>query len=61
MNPIAKSYIRHVLIAIMPLLTVESTQWSHYAFAATIAILGPLVRLLDPNDHNIDIGQDDDQ
>jgi hypothetical protein len=60
MNPIAKSYIRHVLIAIMPLLTVESTQWSHYAFAATIAILGPLVRLLDPNDHDIELGENEE-
>jgi hypothetical protein len=60
MNPIAKSYIRHVLIAITPLLTVESTQWSHYAFAATIAILGPLVRLLDPNDHDIELGQNEE-
>jgi hypothetical protein len=60
MTPIIKSYIRHVLIAIMPLLTVESTQWNHYAFAATIAILGPLVRLLDPNDHDIELGQNEE-
>jgi len=60
MKPIVKSYLRHALIAIVPLLTVESTQWNHYAFAVTMAIVGPLIRLLDPNDHDIDTRNDDE-
>jgi hypothetical protein len=59
MSPGIKSYLRHALIAVMPLLTVESTNWSHYAFAVTIALVGPLIRVLDPNDHDLGIGADE--
>jgi hypothetical protein len=58
MKPVAKSYLRHALIAVIPLLTVESTQWNHYAFAVTIAVIGPFIRLLDPNDNDIQTEND---
>jgi hypothetical protein len=50
MSPAAKSYLRHVLIAITPLLTTNDADWRHYAFAVSLAIVGPLIRALDPQD-----------
>jgi hypothetical protein len=50
MNPAAKSYLRHVLIALTPLLAVSEADWRHYGFAAALALVGPLVRALDPDD-----------
>ena len=57
MNPALKSYLRHVLIALVPLLTVAESQPKHYMFAMALAVVGPLIRALDPNDHQI--GPDD--
>ena len=56
MNPAVKSYLRHVLIALVPLLTVAESQPRHYLFAVALAIVGPLIRALDPNDKGIDYG-----
>ena len=50
MNPAVKSYLRHVAIALTPLLTVQNTDWRHYLFAAALAILGPFIRAIDPAD-----------
>jgi hypothetical protein len=56
MTPALKSYLRHVLIAIVPLLTVAESQPQHYMFAVALAVVGPLIRHLDPNDHEIHSG-----
>lgn len=53
MSPALKSYLRHALIALIPLLTVEETQIQHYLFAVALAVVGPLIRALDPQDHTI--------
>lgn len=50
MNQAVKSYLRHVLIALVPLLTVAESEPKHYLFAVALAIVGPLIRALDPND-----------
>lgn len=53
MNAAVKSYLRHVLIAIVPLLTVAESEPRHYLFAVALAIVGPLIRALDINDRQI--------
>ena len=53
MNPALKSYLRHVLIALVPLLTVAESQPKHYLFAVALAVVGPLIRAPDPQDHTI--------
>ena len=53
MNPAVKSYLRHVLIALVPLLTVAESQPKHYLFAVALAVVGPLIRALDPNDTEV--------
>lgn len=53
MNPAVKSYLRHVLIALVPLLTVAESEPKHYLFAVALAVVGPLIRALDPNDTEI--------
>ena len=58
MNPAVKSYLRHVLIALVPLLTVAESQPKHYLFAVALAVVGPLIRALDPTDP--EIGMTDD-
>ena len=58
MNPAVKSYLRHVLIALVPLLTVAESQPRHYIFAVALAIVGPLIRALDPNDTEIGYGSE---
>jgi hypothetical protein len=60
MTPALKSYLRHALIAITPLLTVQDADWRHYGFAVSLAIVGPLIRALDPDDNDFGIGHDDD-
>lgn len=55
MNPAVKSYLRHVAIAITPLLTVNDTRWQHYVFAVALAILGPFIRAIDPDDKGFGI------
>jgi hypothetical protein len=55
MSPGIKSYLRHALIALVPLLTVEETQVQHYMFAIAIAVVGPLIRALDPSDHDLGV------
>ena len=52
-TPALKSYLRHVLIALVPLLTVAESQPKHYLFAVALAVVGPLIRALDPNDTEI--------
>jgi len=59
MNPAAKSYLRHALIAITPLLTTNDADWRHYAFAVALAIVGPLIRALDPADTAFGVSDDD--
>ena len=58
MNPALKSYLRHVLIALVPLLTVAESEPKHYLFAVALAVVGPLIRALDPTDP--EIGMTDD-
>ena len=58
MNPAVKSYLRHVLIALVPLLTVAESEPKHYLFAVALAVVGPLIRALDPTDP--EIGMTDD-
>lgn len=58
MNPAVKSYLRHVLIALVPLLTVAESQPRHYLFAVALAIVGPLIRALDPTDPEIGVSDD---
>lgn len=53
MNPALKSYLRHVLIALVPLLTVAESEPKHYLFAVALAVVGPLIRALDPNDTEV--------
>ena len=59
MSPAIKSYVRHALIAITPLLTTNDADWRHYAFAISLAIVGPLIRALDPADKSFGITNDD--
>ena len=59
MSPAIKSYVRHALIAITPLLTTNDADWRHYAFAISLAIVGPLIRALDPQDQSFGITDDD--
>ena len=58
MNPAVKSYLRHVLIALVPLLTVAESEPKHYLFAIALAVVGPLIRALDPSDPDIGISND---
>ena len=58
MNPALKSYLRHVLIALVPLLTVAESEPKHYLFAIALAVVGPLIRALDPNDGEIGYGSE---
>ena len=58
MNPAVKSYLRHVLIALVPLLTVAESQPRHYIFAVALAIVGPLIRALDPTDKEFGYGDE---
>jgi|LakMenEpi03Aug12_release.lakeMendotaPanAssembly.Ray.scaffolds.fasta_scaffold2938785_1 hypothetical protein len=59
MKPAVKSYLRHVAIAVTPLLTVNDTRWQHYVFAVALAILGPLARAIDPDDHSFGVSDND--
>ena len=59
MSAAAKSYLRHALIAITPLLTTNDADWRHYAFAISLAIVGPLIRALDPQDKGFGLTDDD--
>ena len=57
-SPAIKSYLRHVLIALVPLLTVAESEPKHYLFAIALAVVGPLIRALDPNDKGMDYGSE---
>ena len=59
MNPAVKSYLRHVAIALTPLLTVQESDWRHYLFAVALAILGPFIRAIDPADKEFGVTNDD--
>jgi hypothetical protein len=59
MNPAVKSYLRHVAIALTPLLTVQESDWRHYLFAVALAILGPFMRAIDPADKEFGVTDDD--
>jgi hypothetical protein len=59
MNPAVKSYLRHVAIALTPLLTVQNSDWRHYLFAVALAILGPFIRAIDPADKEFGVTNDD--
>jgi hypothetical protein len=59
MNPAVKSYLRHVAIALTPLLTVQESDWRHYLFAVALAILGPFMRAIDPADKEFGVTNDD--
>jgi hypothetical protein len=58
MNPAVKSYLRHVAIALTPLLTVQESDWRHYLFAIALAILGPFMRAIDPADKEFGVSDD---
>jgi hypothetical protein len=58
MNPAVKSYLRHVAIALTPLLTVQDSDWRHYLFAVALAILGPFIRAIDPADKEFGVTND---
>jgi hypothetical protein len=58
MNPAVKSYLRHVAIALTPLLTVQESDWRHYLFAIALAILGPFMRAIDPADKEFGVTDD---
>ena len=58
MNPAVKSYLRHVAIALTPLLTVQDSNWRHYLFAVALAILGPFMRAIDPADKEFGVTDD---
>jgi hypothetical protein len=58
MNPVVKSYLRHVAIALTPLLTVQESDWRHYLFAVALAILGPFMRAIDPADKEFGVSDD---
>jgi hypothetical protein len=58
MNPAVKSYLRHVAIALTPLLTVQDSDWRHYLFAVALAILGPFMRAIDPADKEFGVTDD---
>jgi hypothetical protein len=58
MNPAVKSYLRHVAIALTPLLTVQESDWRHYLFAVALAILGPFIRAIDPADKEFGVTND---
>jgi hypothetical protein len=58
MNPAVKSYLRHVAIALTPLLTVQESDWRHYLFAVALAILGPFMRAIDPADKEFGVTDD---
>ena len=55
MNAALKSYLRHVAIAVTPLLKINDTRWQHYVFAVALAIVGPLIRALDPADNDFGV------
>jgi hypothetical protein len=59
MKPAVKSYLRHVAIALTPLLTVQDSDWRHYLFAVALAILGPFMRAIDPADKEFGVTNDD--
>ena len=59
MNPAMKSYLRHVAIAVTPLLTVNDSNWKHYVFAVALAILGPFIRAIDPADNDFGVAYGD--
>jgi hypothetical protein len=59
MKPAVKSYLRHVAIALTPLLTVQESDWRHYLFAVALAILGPFMRAIDPADKEFGVTDDD--
>ena len=61
MNAAVKSYLRHVAIAVTPLLTVNDTRWQHYVFAVALAIVGPLIRALDPADNDFGVTYGDQE
>ena len=61
MNPAVKSYLRHVLIAITPLLTVSDADYRHYIFGVLLALVGPLIRALDPDDKGFGITYGDQE
>lgn len=50
MRNAAKSYARSVIVACMPLLAINEDRWQAYLYAALLAILGPAMRAIDPND-----------
>jgi hypothetical protein len=58
MKPAVKSYLRHVAIALTPLLTVQESDWRHYLFAVALAILGPFMRAIDPADKEFGVTDD---
>jgi hypothetical protein len=58
MKPAVKSYLRHVAIALTPLLTVQDSDWRHYLFAVALAILGPFMRAIDPADKEFGVTDD---
>jgi hypothetical protein len=59
MNPILKSYLRAVAVAVLPLLASADDQWRHYLYAVLIAVLAPLARAADPNDKVFGYGKED--
>lgn len=59
MNPIIKSYLRAVAVAVMPLLASANTEPRHYLYAILIAVLAPLARAADPSDKAFGYGKED--
>jgi hypothetical protein len=50
MIEVAKSYLRSLTVAFMPLLAINEDRWQSYLYAAILAILGPGIRALDSSD-----------
>jgi hypothetical protein len=59
MNPILKSYLRAVAVAVLPLLAASNSEWRHYFYAILIAVLAPLARAADPSDKAFGYGKEE--
>ena len=48
---VLKSYLRGVLVAIVPLVTTNCTDWKLYVVAVFAGVISPALRALDKKDH----------
>lgn len=61
MKPVIKSYVRAAMVAVLPLLAANDDNWEHYLYAVLLAVLAPLARAMDAEDHAFGIGAVRDQ